>query len=499
MNVDCMEMRRRIEESIGFALEPDERDEIERHCAACEACRAYREQLLKDDSRLAELAAPRGESIGRIQTRAIERVRAAKWAPRGRAGAVFARLPRIAAIAAAAAVVIIAFLVIDLIRGGHDGPVPAFAAVQEKMQKADNVVNRVRLWNLGEWTTYTESTARPWFHRRDFGDSVMVRNGRSGNGARELRLYPPEKYAIITRIIPPDTCSKCYEKDKGRPDAVGVLTGWYKQKGFVFVRKERYEGREMAVYEKRPSSNNNQMHRGKHPSSNSKQTHRVTAWVDLETELLARFEVVSARLGPNADSYPYRLRLRDFLPSGSEATGWIELKPDEPCMILDNFKWNELSDTSLFSTVPPPGYRVETKKFPDFDGLPGYRHAKLLARGLSNWLGLSGNMFPDRIQDLDDSTKVKSLLIAKFRRGGDPADEFRAAYRYANSWELTAVSPRSLEQFHHAPIHYSAKGAVFGDSKRAICWIKEEGEPYHVIYADLHVAASPTSPKIAGE
>jgi hypothetical protein len=191
--------------------------------------------------------------------------------------------------------------------------------------------------------------------------------------------------------------------------------------------------------------------------------------------------------------------LRDFLPGGGKATGWIELKPDEPCMILDNFKWNEISDTSLFSTVPPAGYRVENECPVDFDELRGHSRARGLAQGLRCWLDLSGNAFPDDIHDLDDSTKVKPLLIAKFRRGGEPADELRAALRYAETWERTAASPRSLEQFRHTPIHYSAKGAVFGDSKRAICWVKVEDEPYHVIYADLHVAASPTQPKLVGK
>ena len=261
MNVDCMEMRRRIESSIGYALEPDERDKIERHCAACESCRAYRERLLKDHSRLAEFAAPRDESIRRVQERAIERVRAAEWAPRGRASADCPRLPRIAGIAAAAAAaVIVAFIAIDLIRGAANGPVPAFAAVQEKMQKADNVVNRVRLWRMGEWMTYTESTARPWRHRRDFEDSVLVHGGGDRSGSTELRLYPSEKRAVLSRVVYKDTCSACWEKRKERPDAVGVLTGWYKQKGFVFrskgtLRRQRDGGlRETAEFRQQPDA-----------------------------------------------------------------------------------------------------------------------------------------------------------------------------------------------------------------------------------------------------
>jgi hypothetical protein len=498
MNVDCMEMRRRIEESIGFALEPDERDGIERHCAVCEECRAYREQLIEDDSRLAEFAAPCDESIGRVRERAIERVRAAELAPGRRAGRIVARIPRIATIAAAAAAVAIAFLAIDLIRGGHDGPVPAFAAVQEKMQKADNVVYRVRLWNLGEWTTYTDGRALSRISRRDFEDSTVVKDLRSRLGNTELRLYPGERRAVITREVYNDTCSSCDAKGRKRPDGLSALTGWYKQKGFSFVRKERYDGGNMAVYERGPNSNSKQTHRERHPNPNNKQTNRVTAWVDLETELLARLEVVSPRRGPN-DAYPYSLRLNDFLPSGSKAAGWIELKPDEPCMILDNFRWNAISDTSYFSTVPPAGYSVEIAKAADPDEPSGYHHARGIARALSNWLDLSGNVFPDDIHDLMDTTKVKPLVLVKFRRGVDPVEEFRAAYRYADLLSEDNTAIWLLERMLNTPIHYAGKGAVLGDSKRAICWIKEEGEPYHVIYADLHVAASPTPPNLAGE
>ena len=498
MNVDCTEMRRRIESSIGYDKEPDELAEVERHCATCESCRAYRERLLSDHSRLAEFAAPRDESIKRVQERAIERVRAAEWAPLGRAGRVVARIPRIATIAAAAAAVIIAFIVIDLIRGAANGPVPAFAAVQEKMQKADNVVYRVRLWNVGEWTTYTEGRALSRISRRDFEDSTVVKDLRSRLGNTELRLYPSERRAVIAREVYNDTCSRCDAKGRKRPDGLSSLTGWYKQKGFSFVRKERSHGRNMAVYEKGPSSDSTQTHRARHPSSNSKQTHRVTAWVDLETELLARLEVVSSRRGPN-DAYPYSLRLNDFLPSGSKAAGWIELKPDEPCMILDNFRWNAISDTSYLSTVPPAGYRVETEKPEDPDELSGYHHARGIARALSNWLDLSGNVFPDDIHDLTDSTKVKPLILVKFRRGVDPAEEFRAAYRYADLLSGNNTAIWILERMLNTPIHYSGKDAVFGDSKRAICWIKAKDEPYHIIYADLHVAASPTPPKSAEE
>ncbi len=484
MNDNCRPMRERIERSIGCPMESAELEKLELHCAACDSCRAYRERLIEDDARLAELAAPRAESIERVRARAIERVRAADRAPGGRVSAVIARIPRIAGVAAAAAAaVIVAFVAIDLIRGAQNGPVPAFAAVQEKMQNADNVVYRVRLWSMGQWNTYTSASARPRMRRRDYGDSTVVSDIRSGGGVHsvaELRLYPAERRAVIYKETREDSCSKCSEKK--RPDAVDVLTGWFKQKGFAFVRKERYEGKRTAVYEKRSSA-----------------THRVTAWVDLETELLARLEVVSPRRGPNDNPHFHHLRLRDFLPSDSKAAGWIELKTDEPCMILDDFRWNEIRDTSYFSTVPPAGYSVEIEEPADPDELSGYRHANGIAKALSGWLDLSGNTFPDRIHDLRDSTKVKPLLLARFRRGVDPVEEFRAAYRYADLMEMNSTIIWILEDMLKTPIYYSGKGAVFGDSKRAICWIKVNDEPYHVIYADLHVAASQTQPRLVGE
>jgi hypothetical protein len=504
MNRECSEIRSLMERSVGFALGPDESERLERHCAACESCREHRRKLLEDDALLAELAAPGDAFVERVRERAIARVRAAgrveerdatveSIRARGsRSGRASARFPRIAMIAAAAATVVIAFVVIDLIRGAANGPVPAFAAVQEKMQNAENVVYRVRLWQTGQWTTHTHATARPHMGRREFGDSTVISDIRSGPGfasVTELRLYPTEKRAVLYREVREDTCSKCAAK---RLNAVDLLAGWYKMRGFSFVRKERLDGKPMAVYEHRTSP-----------------AHRVTAWVDLDTDLLARLEVVSRRPGPDTPSY-FGLRLNDFLPSGSKAKGWIELKPDEPCMILDDFRWNAIRDTSYFSTVPPVGYRVERSAYPFGHGgetgateghavLPGHRRATQIAQALAKWIDLSGNVFPKDVRDLNDSGKIKPLLLAKFRRGGDPAEEYRAALRFANEWNESVIDADILERLYKIQIYYNGEGAVFGDSNRAICWIKEGDEPYHIVYADLHVAASPSPPTLGGK
>ena len=275
------------------------------------ASRAARigERLLGDHSQLRELAAPCVESIGRVQARAIERVRAAEWAPRGAAGRVVARIPRIAAIAAAAAVVI-AFLVIDLIRGGHNGPVPAFAAVQDKIQKVENVMYRVQIWKLGQWMTREEGKARPNLSRKDFGDSILVSESYSG-GSLWLLLYPAEKRAAISRM---EYQPEQHDEFHQATNHVDFLATWYKARNFTFIRKERLNGKATAVYEKYSKAGGKE----------AKKT--MIAWVDLETELPIRFEMLGSRRScpdPNSGDYRYfrGLRLRDFQTedSGEEA------------------------------------------------------------------------------------------------------------------------------------------------------------------------------------
>jgi hypothetical protein len=503
MNSGCSEMRRRIERSIGCPLEPAELEKLERHCAACESCRAYRERLIEDDSRLAEFAAPRDESIGRVRDRAIERVRAAERPPARRFGSIFARVPRYAAIAAgAAAAVVVAFAAIDLIRGAANGPVPAFAAVLEKMMETRNVEYRIVRWRLGEWTTQRELKTSSGLLRIDYGDSIVA-YVRPGHNARdEYHIFPKEKRAIITRLScsscgPPRTYDPAHRAAIGKKwNPVAHLAAWHKTKGFVFVRKERRDGRSTAVYELTTGS------RGE-------RSIRTTAWVDLETQLPLRIEIADPRPGPESDSHPYGLRLSDFRTESSPPASWIDLGPEEPCSIWDEFRWNALSDTSLGGVIPLAGYDVDTISY-DWDSCSAMTAnvAHNVVWQLSKLLVLTGNVFPDDFRDFADSTKVKQLLLAKFRRGGDPAVEFRSACEAARLLESPLYSRKQQERI-HIETHYTGKGAVLGDSGRIVYWIKDKVEPkcagkssigpYYLIYGDLRIVPSPTPPKIVGE
>jgi hypothetical protein len=266
--------------------------------------------------------------------------------------------------------------------------------------------------------------------------------------------------------------------------SVNWIAEFYKGKNFSFVRKERYDGKSTAVYvwESDPS---------KGP--------KWTVWVDLHTELPIRIEIVVAQRGP---SQPFGLRLSDFVAPGSEAAGWADLKTDEPSMIWDDFRWNAPVDSSYFSLVPPAGYSVETHNKVWDSRKPsrgrGYEASTSIVALLSSWLSLSGNVFPDEINDLFDSTKVKRVLLAKYRRGVDPVEEFRAAHRFASQMADYEYFPAiELLRKEHIPLHYSGKGAAFGDSKKIICWFKfRENEPYCSIYADLHIGTSSAAPKL---
>jgi hypothetical protein len=480
--------------SIGHLPDPVERDKLDKHCAECQSCREYREQLLKDDCHLAELISDQGQSLRDVEQLTLDTISTVTPIRKrhGRFTGTFSRIPRIAAVAAAVAMVILVLVTIDLIHGAFDGSVPAFAAVQEKMQKFDNVVRRERTWGLGQWTTCVHGMTRSWLQRWEYNDSTIVRDKRNFPGERVLRMYPAEKRAVISETT--------YIRREGHPEKGAVnerespnvnrLAELYKGKDFSFVRKERYDGKSTAVYvwESGPSK-----------------VPKWTVWVDLHTELPIRIEVVAGRSGP---SQPFGLRLSDFVAPGSEAAGWADLKTDEPSMIWDDFRWNAPVDSSYFSLVPPAGYSVETLTKVWDSRKPsrgrGYEASTSIVALLSSWLSLSGNVFPDEINDLFDSTKFKRLLLAKYRRGGDPVEEFRAAHRCASAVQedyFYAIGFLEFLKKGHIPLHYSGKGVSFGDSKKIICWLKipenvsHEHESFCSIYADLHIATSSAAPK----
>jgi hypothetical protein len=516
MNDACDKMRTRIEDSIGRDLAPDERGEIELHCSTCESCAKYRELLIDDHLRLERYAALQLPSARRAEDCVIAALPAEapariRW-PGGRRAILSA--PRIAHIAAAAIILVAVLIGIDLIRGVVTGPVPAFASVVEKMEKAENVIYRDREWALGKWQTIERGSNQAGITRVTYEDSTLV--FYHGGEGSQLRIYPAEKRAVaIRRTYFADDLSDfadLAEKDprmkrvlqrqiEDQKDPLRRFAQLYKKEGHHFVRREHRDGRDLAVYEYRIGKN-----------------YTWTTWVDVESELPFRVEIVGASRRKMTPAALYGFDVSDFLPAGSPrsaAAGWTNLESGEPNSIYDDFRWNTQIDTSYFSLTPPSGYAVTTiDRRCDPESLER-RHDELLeqfrkeapyesqefARALSVWVSLSGGAFPDDVHDMADSSKVKPLLIAKHDKDGAPGEEFRAAFH--DAWQLDSGFRCVLNNIENGTFHYFGEGLVFGDSTRIVCWGEETGwrlqwrdNPYWIIYADLHCVPSMTPPKV---
>jgi hypothetical protein len=516
MNNRCERMRERIEDSIGRALGADEQAALDLHCAECASCREYREQLIDDHSRLDAFAALHSTSEARFEERLIEMLPAETPARAQRSGfcGAFARVPRAVRIAAAVTAAIVVILGIDLLRGIHYGPVPAFASVMERMEHAENVVFRNREWSLGKWRT-TETGFSQSGKRIQWADSTFISRRYEADTTQDCRyetqlvLYPATKLAVVRtfEFVQPrvtlqrlnSEASSPQEKARYRRLRTGMerssvdrIAFGFKGEGFSFLRRERREGRNAAVYVR-------EMGTGKH--------FKWTTWVDLDTGLPFRIEIVRPNLRR------YGLQLSDFLPAGaprSSTAGWTDLCPGEPTMIWDDFRWNTELDTSYFSVTPPAGYGVTRIEPPSKEESAGWEkrwregvpfEAGELAKTLSIWASLSGGVFPDDIRDLGDSTKVRPLVITGHDKEGVAGDELRAAIHDAS--QLNSGFGYVSRYVEDGRLHYFGKGVSLGDSTRVICWGDVTGHsretfinPYWIIYADLHCIPSMKPPKI---
>lgn len=516
MNDACEEMRRKIEDSIGRDPGGAERAEIDTHCAACESCRGYRERLFADHIRLERFAALHSTSERRAEEGVIATLptEAPATARRREIQRVFPSVPSVARIALAAAVVIAVIVGIDFLLGVRNGPVPAFASVVEKMEKAENVIYRDREWILGKWQTIERGSNKAGMSRVVYEDSTLV--FYHGGEGSQLRMYPAEKRAILVqRTYFADDLSDFSELAEKYPSMKRILqrqiesqkdplkryAQMYKREGHQFVRRERRDGKDLAIYEYKIGDG-----------------YTWTTWVDVETELPFRVEIVSRSRRKLTPAALYGLDVNDFLPAGSPrsaAAGWTELESGEPNSIYDDFRWNARIDTSYFSLTPPSGYAVTTidqrsdpksleqrrkELFGQFRKEAPYESQEF-ARALSAWVSLSGGAFPDDVRDMVDSSKVKPMLMAKYDKDGAPGEEFRSAFR--DAYQLNSGFGCVLRNIENGTFHYFGKGLAFGDSTRIVCWGEITGKslewfdnPYWIICGDLRCVPSMTPPKV---
>jgi hypothetical protein len=488
MNDRCEEIRERIEDSIGREQGADEKTALDLHCSTCKACAEYRERLIGDHLRLKRLAERLSQSELRAEERSIAMLPAETPAGgrRPRFRGILAGSGWLIRVAAAAAVIVAVIIGVDLLSGRPNGPVPAFASVLEKMEGANNVVEQVRRWSLGRWTTETRAQSKAGISRREDARGILI-----FSSDRHLSLYPAEKRAVITNM------GGKSPNRRGAPESnlVDRIASWHKRKEFSLVRRERYMGKNAAAYESRTGKN-----------------YRRVTWVDIDTGLPFRIEIYNPDFTNSSRSYSYGLKLSDFLPADSvrsAAAGWTVLRPDEPAMIED-LTWNVSLDTSYFSLTPPAGYAVtESDSGIGFFIMPATEQGREripfavseIKQAFSVWLSLSGGMFPDNVYELGDSSKARPLLMARHRKGESSGDEFRTAIMDAGTLDRGFGILRSYDEA--GTLHYAGTGVTFGDSTKVVCWAELFGwerklykHPYWAIYADLHAKQFMTPPKI---
>lgn len=515
-------MRLAIEASIGRPLEPDQQENLKRHLAECASCRSYREALFADDSLLDEYASCHADSFRRIEEKAAcARPVGTGIAPRLALVRRLSRVPRAARIAAAAAAVIAVIVAVDFFRGANFGPIPAFASVLENAMKAENVTFRVRNWIDGEWRTEERFHDRSGTSRIDYGDSILVDRR---NGPWSLALYPAKKLAVVRR----STFHAWINSGRDKAGAIEQIANWHKKHSFTFVRRERHDGKNIAIFE---CTFDNGFEKSKAAASPQMRKLRrelglkFVTWVDLDTSLPVRIEFINSTPRYTAESGPYGLRLRDFMPPAAQqekATDWAELPYGEPHTILDEFRWNApfdwddiawnaSVDTSLFGMNPPADYTIrriqdstvtDMKTFKTFVQRRPPETVLDIQKGLAEWASLFDNTLPDSLRDMADVDRIRPRLIARYNGDGVPGDEYRSAMHAAKRLEYVASPRYRIAKPPETPkdatyVTYVGKGCAFGDSTKAICRVGwgEKDNPYWIIYADLHLMRSDAPPK----
>ena len=217
---------------------------------------------------------------------------------------------------------------------------------------------------------------------------------------------------------------------------------------------------------------------------------KITVWVDPVTNLPVRVEQVDMPHPKRDIALRLSLSVRDFGGNSNDQTTLGGGILEKQVQIMTDFVWNEELDESLFSVTPPQGYAVE-EEYQDVSQ-PDERD---LIKALAFWTEMSDGIFPTAINDLGDENDVKSMLVEKFHKGGDPKEEFDQAL------QMMHVILRGLlftqEQKINGSWGYAGREVEFGDSGKPVCWWKvENSKSYRVIYGNLSIADSNAIPLV---
>ena len=373
---------------------------------------------------------------------------------------------------AAAAVIIIAVLIgINQFGSSIDGASVAFGDVLQQIYKARTVTYKETFFpgTDREFTVEDMRMEPGYLHSVRPDGPITIWDFTRG---RDLQLWPEQKKALITQRVGRnrgkrlfnylDWISKLHEED-------GELIG-----------QEEIDGQIADVF------------------LVQKEYKRTTIWVDPETNLPVRVEMVDfPHLDKNIIVPHMSLSIGDF---GGGAKAYTNEGGDtvrvsgrsitisdtdgiqeEMTIVMHDFVWDADLDESLFSLELPEGYTLEEKRFDVTD-----RGEDGLIGALAFWTEMSDGMFPSAINDLGDPDKVRPMLVNKFDGDGDPEEEFEQAYHAMHEVLKGLMFAQQCKV--EGTWHYAGDGVRLGDADVPICWWKpEDSDGYRVIYGDLSI------------
>lgn len=462
MNKECRKIRGDIERSAFEPLPRERQGEIDGHVGRCSACREYLEAIRKDERALTDFTRSVEPAIERIER---ESIRAAACGAasesdehaRARRGSMKSRI----AVYAAAAVALVAVLWglnhFTSLFGGE----PAFADVMANIKKAESVTYRELLKIEERDPLVSKNMARDDGIMRLESDKFVILFDYTRGIT--LSMDPAAKSAHLSRQVGRST-------GKGLVNYVNWIATLQNGPSGKFVGREEIEGGEANVFV---------VDRGEFST--------IRIWTDERTNLPLRI-VWTNRHNPKLDVTVPTMTLSESDFGGDKGiSNTITLLSSNGLQwnyeqVYEDFKWNEKLDPALFSLTPPKEYSVRESQLDVSD-----KGEKDLVDALSAWAGMSENVFPSAIKDLNVEDKVRPMLIKRYDKNGDPSKEYEEAMRAAH----LLLKGLSFSQGMKADgvWYYAGAGVKLGDKKAPVCWWKPEGsQKYRILYGDLRVA-----------
>jgi hypothetical protein len=465
MNSICEMMKDQIADLVTGNLSKLQMQKLEQHLNECTACRDYAHALKKEDILLTEFFEEMDANMASRQERLLQAMDRSGPSRQSNSLSIRRTIMKspITKLAAAAIIIISILTAVSYFRGPINVTSPVFANVMEQIQKA---------WSVTYQETYYPGESREFTNTEMIIESGIKRSELPHgniiifdlNAGKTLHLIPDINKAILTHRVGRSRGKRLF-------NYLNWVSSLHEDNG-VFTGQQELDGKMTDVFVVEMPFE------------------KTTVWVDPETDLPVRVEMVSWP-NPNTDIIvpQMSLSIRDFGGEANEARSIIigsgrgspEGIQKEMTRILSDFSWNIELDESLFSLEPPEGYTLEERQFDVSEtGENG------LVQALAFWTEMSDGMFPAKINDLGDPNMVRPMLIEKFDKDGDPGEELDQAMKQAHIILKGLFFAQQCKA--QGSWNYAGEGVIPGDADTPICWWKLENlEDYRIVYADLSI------------